>query len=211
MPRGRRNNRGRGRGYGYVQMRSQVTRVKNSIKGHAVACPADPPKFSQIPWNQIVISDEPKLVVGVVKEYTPSDLYEMLKAQTGIKLMPDDSNHKYGRNISFRLQQVRVWNITGGDINLQAYDLTVGFGADDFLVQVEDQPGRNRWARIGYVWPASQQMVALSGHDTEKFVGFSSTIASNAVIHFHVLWKSRVSTFPNITAYRSDERYSSYK
>lgn len=187
----------RGRG-NRASVARRVTRLARESRGVVVKCPPDPPRYTQIPWNSIVLNDQPKIAANKRKNYIGSDFYEMLRMQTGLNIPKQDDTNQAGNRISFRLQQVRIWNISGGDVNLQVYDLTIGLGNDDYLVQVEDLPGRNQWARVGYVYPISQQMVVFSGHDKETILTFASTSNSTCVVQLHLLWKSRSDTLPNL-------------
>lgn len=78
-------------------------------------------------------------------------------------------------------------------------DLTIGLGANDFLAQFEDIPGRNQWARVGYLYPTSQNLVIFSGNDTETLVTVTADNGSTICVRFHVLWRFRFGTLPNRT------------
>lgn len=195
-----RRGRGRGRGGKVAILQRRLATLHNSIKGKPLKIPADPPSFTQVPWNSIILSDPIKLKENEVKKYAPADLYEMLKAQAYGPIFKEDITApvtKFGKYISFRIQAIKCWNLSGFNINLQVLDLSTALGADDLMVQLEDQPGRNKWARVGYSYPSSQSILGLSGHDTEHFCYISSGKASDVVTHFHVLWKCRTITLPN--------------
>lgn len=167
----------------------QIGRLRASVKGHSLTLPADPPKFTQIPWNTIILNDEPTL--GKDKNqrvYSASTIFDIFKAQTGLQPSGD---------ISFRLIRVSTWNLSGNPINLEVLDLTIGFGSADYLVQLEDTPGRNRWARIGYELPESQRLVSFNSKDTEPCFSVGCTAGDKIQVRIKVLWKSRVNTIPN--------------
>lgn len=167
-----------------------VRKLRNELKGTRLRLSADPPHFAQIPWHAITVSDTPTLLVTVnTKSYTAATLCNVFKAQTGCT----QDNDK----LSFRLLSVSVWETSGKPITLEVLDLTIGLGANDYLVQLEDQPGRNHWARVGYRYPTSQNLVAFSGNDTETIVQITSTNGASLIVRFHVLWRFRYDTLPN--------------
>lgn len=168
----------------------RVTRVRQDIKGQHLTLSPDPPSFTQIPWHPIVLSDNVSLLATVnTKSYTATSLANIFKAQTGCTQAND--------KLSFRLMQVSVWELTGKKVTLEILDLTIGLGANDFLAQIEDVPGRNQWARAGYKYPVSQNLVAFSGNDTETIVVITADNGSTICVRFHVLWRFRYGTIPN--------------
>lgn len=173
----------------------KLGRLRVAVKGKVLKLPADPPKFEQIPWNTIVISDTPTLAADAEQKiYTATTIYNVLIAQIGLKTTSQ---------LSFRLQNIQCWNTSGNSINLEVNDMTIGFGSNDFLVQAEDAPGRNRWARLGYVLPQSQQLVSFNSTDTEPLFKVGATKGDTIIIRCRLLWKPRVNTTPNIQARQS--------
>lgn len=178
-------------------LRSQpVRKLRNEIKGTRLRLSADPPHFAQIPWHAITVNDSPKLNATTnSKNYTATTIANVFKAQTGCSQATD--------TLSFRLLSVSVWETTGKKITLEVNDLTIGLGANDYLVQLEDQPGRNHWARVGYRYPTSQNLVIFSGSDTESLVQITTDLGANLIVRFHLLWRFRYNTLPNISVPRS--------
>lgn len=170
--------------------RGATDRLRRDVMGKSLSLPADPPRFTQMPWNNIVLSDNVKFNQTVnTKNYTASDIAGIFTAQTG------DANKK--DKLSFRLMRVEVWELSGKKVTLECYDLTIGLGANDFLAQLEDIPGRNHWARVGFQYPLSQSLVVFSGNDTETLVTVTADVGSTLCVRFKVLWKWRYSTLPN--------------
>lgn len=169
--------------------------LRTAIRGKAFTPTPDVPAFTQLPWWRLILSDEPMTVSSeklFIKNYTPKDLHAIFQAQTGITIPPE--------SISFRVQSVRAWcRSTSVLLTLQCYDLSVGFGAYDTLSQTEDAPGAMQFARLGYTWPASQQLIAVSGHDDEKIVSISTSSANKCIVRFELLWKPRFLEGPNRT------------
>lgn len=172
-------------------VRAAVRRLRQTVKGRKVVPPADPPQFEQIPWNTITLGDNPELGSDGYKKYTGMELAEILKAQIGLTTLTA---------LSMRLQDIRVWlvePVENAFINLQVEDFTIGFGAQDYQVHIEDFAGKNRWARVGYELPVSQQKVIFSSTDTEELFTVGGVAKARFVTRIRLLWKTRVTTLPN--------------
>lgn len=183
----RRNNTRRSR---TSRMNQRLTQVHNNIKGQHLSLTPDPPSFTQIPWHPIVLSDNVTFLATTnTKNYTAASISGIFKAQTGCSQSTSE--------LSFRLSRISVWELSGKKITLEVYDLTIGLGANDYLAQLEDIPGRNHWARVGYSYPASQNLVCFSGNDTETLVTVTADNGSSICVRFHVLWRFRFGTLPN--------------
>lgn len=169
----------------------RITSVQNSVKGQSLRLSPDPPAFAQIPWHPITLSDNVTFAALInTKSYTATSICNIFKAQTGCTQAND--------KLSFRLLQSSVWELSGKKVTLEILDLTLGLGANDFLAQLEDVPGRNQWARVGYKYPVSQNLVAFSGNDTEPVVVVTADNGSTICARFHVLWRFRYGTLPNL-------------
>lgn len=168
----------------------RITNLRRDVSGRKLNLSADPPSFIQIPWQPITLSDNPALNATVnTKSYTASSICDVFKSQTGCS--------QVNGQLSFRLFQVSVWERSGKKVTLECYDLTLGLGANDYLIQTEDIPGRNQWARVGYRYPTSQSLVIFSGNDTETLVTITSDLGALLCVRFHVLWRFRFGTLPN--------------
>lgn len=168
----------------------RITNLRRDVSGRKLNLSADPPSFIQIPWQPITLSDNPVLNATVnTKNYTASNICDIFKSQTGCSQL--------NGQLSFRLFQASVWERSGKKITLECYDLTLGLGANDYLLQAEDIPGRNQWARVGYRYPTSQNLVIFSGNDTETLVSVTSELGATLCVRFHVLWRFRFGTLPN--------------
>jgi len=173
------------------RLNQRITSVRNDIKGRSLRLTPDPPAFHQIPWAPITLSDNVTLLPTVnTKSYTASSIANIFKAQTGC----ENANDK----LSFRLVQVSVWELSGKKITLEVIDLTIGLGSNDFLAQLEDIPGRNQWARVGFKYPTSQNLVVFAGNDTETLVVITADNGSTLCVRFHCLWRFRYGTLPNL-------------
>lgn len=171
--------------------RGAVRALRGAVKGRKVVPPADPPQFEQIPWNTITLGDNPLLGSDGFKRYTGEDIAGVLKAQIGLNTTTA---------LSMRILDIRVWNVKESEnsfINLQVEDFTIGFGAQDYQVHIEDFAGRNRWAKVGYQLPISQQKVIFSSADTEELFTVGGVAGARFVTRIRLLWKTRVTTLPN--------------
>lgn len=171
------------------KVNARITRLKHATNGVIIRPSADPPSFVQIPWNSIILSDTLTLS-GNQKNYVPTDIHGILVAQIGLVTTSE---------MSYRLREVRAWNLSGEFINLQCQDLTIGLGAQDYLTQIEDQAGRNRWAKVGYIYPTSQQKVSFSSTDAENVFRVGAADKNKIEVRIHILWKPRVNTLPNVS------------
>lgn len=187
---GKRANTQRGK------VNARITRLKHATNGVNIRPSADPPSFVQIPWNSIILSDTVTLS-GNQKNYSPTDIHGILIAQIGLVTTSE---------LSYRLREVRAWNLSGNYLNLQCQDLTIGLGAQDYITQVEDQAGRNRWAKVGYIYPTSQQKVSFSSIDTENVFRVGAGTSDKIEVRMHVLWKPRVNTLPNLSRHSKLEQ-----
>lgn len=184
-----RRSRGARRSQATRNLARKLGRIQAKIKGSVLSPPADPPRFTQIPWNTIIINDEPTLSASInQKVYTAKTLSNIFISQIGLTTTTE---------LSFRLTTIQVWNLSGNPVNLEVNDFTIGFGTNDFIVQVEDTPGRNRWARIGYNLPASQQLIAFNSTDTEQLFKVGCSAGDKLQVRCRLLWKPRVNTTPN--------------
>lgn len=177
------------------RLATKVNHLKNVEKPLQVRGRADPPSYVQLPWWQIVVSDNPLLdSKSNSKEYHGTDIFAIFKAQVaniaGLTFT--------GEYFSFRIQRIDVWEMTGKDLGMQVADFGFGFASADFMFQAVDHPGRNRWAHISFIPPKSQQNLILAGNDSEKLLVVSSTeTAAKYECRFHLLWKFRHQTLPN--------------
>jgi len=172
-------------------MRPQT--ASSIVKGKRINVPADPPQYHAIPWNSLVVNVEITRSFDSTFTFSPSDIYGLMKAQTG---MTDGDAF-----VSLRLMEIRAWDVAGNGIGLEPSDLTFT-NVNDFTTHLVDYPGRNQWARVGYRWPASQQQIIFSGNDTSKVarVSFKKILYNVAdtrtVVRFHILWCFRVDVGP---------------
>lgn len=169
--------------------------LKSRLLGRSFTPAADPPKFTQLPWNTITLSITQDMKTGALsKDFKATDIYNSWSSQTGLS--------PTGAMFSFRILTIAAWAIPKNDsdfvsLSFQCNDLTIGFGAQDYLVQLEDTSGKNHFARCGFKYPDSQSLVAVSGNDTENIFGVSTSIPANVIIHLRLLWKPRVKDLPN--------------
>lgn len=172
-----------------LRIRKSIRGINRRIQGIKLPVPADPPGFVQIPWNKIWLSDTISLSADKnQKSYSPKDLHNIFVAQIGLTTTTE---------MSYRLIRVQTWNLSGNFINLQCQDLTIGLGAQDYLIQVEDQSGRNKWAKVGYAYPVSQTKVSFSSIDDENLFRVGCEKGDKLEVRCLVLWKPRVNTLPN--------------
>jgi len=195
----RRNRRGRNN-----RMRSNriPPAVKGELHGKKTKPRADPTSITQIPWWPLTIETTVS-IPGSLVVYNMDALMSDFAKQTSISLNSQDMA------ASLRIISVTAWETTGKKLGLYPYDWTKEGGETDILVNLQDTPARNAWARLGYKWPASYSTQVLNtggeGHNTNIFAfDARDPLVSNAqspgvvTIHLKILWKRRVLSRPTV-------------
>lgn len=170
------------------QRRRRNPRSKNLL-GTIIRPSADPPSFVQLPWWYVTISDQPTVDSSQVKTYRGSDLWNLLQAQTGA------ASTTAGK-ASLVIFSVQVWNMSGTSLALDAYDLHKDTRTD-ILLQTEDVPGRNHWARLGYLWPKSQRANCIDASSDTVVCQIAAAQDTNLEVRFRIAWKPRGLSQPN--------------
>lgn len=96
-------------------------------------------------------------------------------------------------NMYLQILSISVWDLSGNPLLVGCYDLTSP-NLDEIQI-VEDQPGRNQWACVGYVWPKSHQKIVFHGVNDAKRVVFyikypNANVTYNFFVKLNVLWRS---------------------
>lgn len=166
------NNNRRGRS-------SKSSPLKTSINGRVIQPSADPTSFSRQPWNSINLDLHfSQAVVGTTIPITPATLNAALISQLGIAT----------GTFEFRVQSLRTWNLTGGAVGMRVFDF---FGNNETLFTQVDYPGRNRWAKTGFVMPSTQRNNVLIGTSATPVVAqVEADTAGNTIrVYASVLWR----------------------
>lgn len=173
-----RGGRGRGRNNGGRNFRSSRGGLRRALNGQAVTPSADPSTVVELPWNTITLTFEPDVGTGTSFELTIADVYVAL----GEFYAPT-------ANYEIRILEARLWEISGKAMGVDFLTLDTPTGAT--LKTQDDIPGRNHWARCGFVWPRSHQNLPLFEDET-AIIRVTAPADSDILIHLNILWRLAV-------------------
>lgn len=169
-------------------------RIRNTLNGTRTTPPADPREITRQPWNSLtVFRGFSQTTAGVPFVLTPTLLANYIRDQVGL---PSTSS------IELRIISIGAWDLSGTAVGIRPFDLfaeTSG-GSGNPLTVITDQPGRNKWARVGYYFPVAQRNNTLSSSDgttTISEVEFSA-VSSFGSVRFRVLWRPTTSLVPTM-------------
>lgn len=177
--------------------RRRQARIPNNVRllldGRSFRPPADPRGLTSVPWNPLTLSVEMKVTASAFVDIT--EVHKQATTQLGIPL---------ATAMFYRFQRVSCWNLTGGPLVATFYDF-FSTSEGNYLAQLEDYPGRNQWARVGYAYSAAQSSRAFYSGAAVKpniwQVRVQSDPASQVVlIKASLLWKPYVSLPPSVTS-----------
>lgn len=105
----------------------------------------------------------------------------------------------------FQFLSVSVWEMAGNQILLGALDLLEP-GTEELQV-IEDQPGRNQWATVGYRWPRSHQQVVFHSDDDKSrnifyLAGPAEKVNYNIFVRLRLLWRGAQRIDPRLSLVR---------
>lgn len=174
------------RGRGARRARSRPGRippnVRNRINGVSFIPPADPPAFSDKPWNtataQIGFSGD--------KVISPSTMHSAILSQLGLLST---------QTLEYRFISCKVWALTPQrPLRVSFFGASSGPVA---LALLQDYGAPMKLPRVGYVWPASQQMLTYKSTSTDSII--SVDVGKDAegkdipwLSYVNILWRSDV-------------------
>lgn len=197
------NFRGRARGRGRanittgrrapVSLRNLHNQLRIDENGRKFTPQRTPPTIVQTPWNDVVCtikSTSPTAVTTSVS-VTSANLVALIRIQLGIT---NDAP------IELRVSKVEAWNLgQDASIAVDVYPtITLSTTATSKITRLEDNPGKNQWACVGYIWPKSHINYVLPSDVKVPIVEIYSDIASSVIwSRFHCLWRFRVDLPPS--------------
>lgn len=125
----------------------------------------DPVTFTASPWNTVTlhmsgINSSPESATVTI---TLANVVSYLRSQLGL---PADGI------LQVRVEKVQAWttDITTANytaLRLNAFDLVMSAtnAYSKALQDVEDLPGRNHFANVGYIWPKTHQQVVFMSNE----------------------------------------------
>lgn len=196
--RGRRQRRGTTRGE--LQQLRQQLRV--DVDGRKFTPHRTPPRITDVPWNSLIVTrgDITSATATTPTSYSVHDVYLFINDQIG-----QAANGLF--SMEFRFSRVEAWNF-GLDASLimDVWPLQTYSAIIPCMARLEDQPGKNQWAAVGFEWPRSHrnyifQDVGLTPPTTNANICriFSNVVSSPFWVRWHLLWRYTVTQPPSLT------------
>lgn len=191
----RRVRRGR-RNQNFSNNRQQQVPVRKwEINGRQLRPSPDPPANVLQPWNHATLNIGFQTTANEIYDLDVLTVYSRMVTQLG--LAPSTGT---GQKYEFRMQEVKIWNLSGSSVVLNVCDLIhpQSKASTRAITTIRDAAGRNQWARVGYVWPRSHQAVTFiapptPGSDLDNYVLAYLTETADGTsftIHFNILWRA---------------------
>lgn len=171
--------------------------VKTALHGRKTTPSADPRSTLKSPWNPLTLSFK------VVQEtantpinFVPSTIADLLKSQVG--LPPS-------LGLEFRISHISVWSLdaASGGVGLRAWDTysSTSGGLGNPLTVLLDFPGKNRWAKVGYTFPATQQnnVFPSAASSPNLFDVEAEVLSSTLLIRVTLLYRPSSDVSPTTT------------
>eukprot|EP00581_Thalassiosira_minuscula_P036802 CAMPEP_0184443734 /NCGR_PEP_ID=MMETSP0740-20130409/707_1 /TAXON_ID=385413 /ORGANISM="Thalassiosira miniscula, Strain CCMP1093" /LENGTH=214 /DNA_ID=CAMNT_0026812155 /DNA_START=71 /DNA_END=715 /DNA_ORIENTATION=+ len=156
---------------------SQVRGLRTKLNGSSLRVRPDPTPVVDRPWNNITLSFRSENS-GTLSLKTITDAFNR-QAFAGIaNSLP----------LEFRLQQMRLWELEGGALSVEIYDLN---GAAETISSQKDVAGRNHWSSVGFMWPIASTNNTLPSSSTTLPIAYIAADSSSPDIEIHVklLWR----------------------
>lgn len=199
------SSRGRGRGRGGRGFRRGVHKVMHGELrvrdfGRKYTPTPFPKSIVQAPWNDLIwtisITEDTIFTVGQI------GLGVLLTL--GISSSETMKGLVEGKKafITMRFIKAEAWEMEGGAIMMIARSMIDSSNGKEELTAVENLAGRASYARVGYSWPVSHQMVTFhSDDDSDKKVcslHFEQEKGKKGKAEFriHLLWKGTSRQYP---------------
>lgn len=157
---------------------AMAKRLGAKLRGRTFTPSAEPPAFSDKPWNQAVIN------VGGTKDQAVkiSDVHTVALSQLGLLST---------QTLEYRIRAVRVWALTPSRPLRVAW---YGFGANDrsALATLMDWGAPQRLPRVGFQYPESVQDYTFSsaGNAVLFSVDVGSSSPTSWLAYVELLWRS---------------------
>lgn len=181
-----------------VRKRLPRRRLKRDMtRGQILRPRRTPPEMVQAPKNQLTVTFR---YTGEEASITKTINIETIRAfavgQLGIAK---------DTKLVFQFLSVSVWEMAGNQILLGALDLLEP-GTEELQV-IEDQPGRNQWATVGYRWPRSHQQVVFHSDDDKSrnifyLAGPAEKVNYNIFVRLRLLWRGAQRIDPRLSLVR---------
>lgn len=160
----------------------QLPRLSGAMRailhGHRLRIPPDPPSYVATPWNSLVVdigSTGDLKVLG-------KNICSTLIVQAGL---PSTAT------IDIRVLKVRVWcTVVKRPIRVEFFGFSnTAEPSGGAIASIEDWPGANSFAAIGYQFPVALQSIVLSSDSTTKVFTVDVGSSYGWIAYVDVLWK----------------------
>ena len=135
--------------------------------------------------------------------FTFSSLKTVFRQQLDLPAEIDPA--KFESILQFRIQSVRIWEITGAHVYGTFYQLldTANTNIQKIRANVDDEAGRNHWSKVGYLWPNEDRNMIFE-HVPSDLNGkpiFRATTETDGqlIVHMNILWRFKINE-PTLTA-----------
>lgn len=183
--------------------------VRKEAHGRTYTPKRNPPIIVDVPWNQVIVSEYSTSGTSATTStsFNSYSVYLLLTSQLGLQ--------SFAPSLEFRFIRIEMWNMATSansvaSLVMDVYPLqTKASGEVGAIARVEDAPGRQQWAAVGYEWPSSHQnyvfQIAGAQPSTDPtIVRYFTDLPSSAVLlRFHLLWRPTVALPPMLNRFRS--------
>lgn len=163
------------------QLNQLKLHVREGLNGKVIRPSADPKSVVDIPWNNATIVFESTEGGGGENILDPDGLIAAVSDTVGVP----------AANLLVRVQEARVWDVSGLGLRVDFFNLSNGAV---FTRTVSDEPGRNQWARVGFIWPKSDQNFALQDGIHHPILAQEAAPTNQVVLHITLLWRNKGDT-----------------
>lgn len=170
----------------YVRRRGRMARP-NARPSYA------PPAINIDPWIRVTLSME-DAGTGDLDCLSVTSIKDALAAQLNMSFA--------GKYLVLQMRRVRAWNISGGPLYISPYQIVDPHecsAAALAIRNIEDYPGRNRWAYINFNWPKPQQSIMLDSADGNVIV-LARKVRKSEIILFHMCVAFKICDPGNFTS-----------
>lgn len=178
----------------FARRRSGIT--SRSLNSHRFRVPNVPRQHGWVNWNTTTVSFLSTIADSSYKAYTSKDILTALAYELNVTV-PSTTF------VSFRLQDIRVYDVAGRALSLALCDLERASNVQDstnYTTTSVCYPARNGWASCGAKWSHKDQTTVLkvspgsTGIDNPYlFVVFVDALSDTTLVPLEVLVKVNVS------------------
>lgn len=161
--------------------------VKTALHGRKISPSADPRSTLKSPWNSLTLSFKVvQETANVPINFIPSAIANLIKEQLALPTT---------LGLEFRIFHVNVWSLdsTSGGVGFRAWDTysSTSGGLGNPLTVLIDFPGKNRWAKVGYTYPSTQQnnVFPSAAASPNLFDVEAEIVGSSLLIRVSLLWR----------------------